>query len=555
MGLSRRTLLLIAVLAGVYFVAGKLGLRLAFLHASATPVWPPTGITLAAFLIFGYRVWPGVLLGAFLVNVTTAGSVATSVGIAAGNTLEGVTGAYLVRRFAGGSEVFHKAGHIFRLAVFIAPVSTAVSATLGVTSLALGGFADWANYSSIWLTWWLGDMSGALVIAPLALVWTAAPHRPWNRALALESVALAVCLLLAGKLVFGGYFSPDLNNLSLEFVCTPFLIWAAFRLGRREAAAAILLLSGIAVRGTLLGHGPFVRISPNESLRLLQAFLGVSSVMTMAVAAVVADWKRAERAISELNQDLERRVAERTAELAASNAELEAFTYSVSHDLRAPARHMSGFAGFLLEDHGKALPPSAHDYLRRISEAGQRMGQMIDDLLGLSRLGRREPARHPTDLRLLVDEAVLDLREETGGREVRWEIGPLPVWECDPGLMKIVLANLLENAVKFSRTRAVAVIRIGQAGTGGEQAVLVADNGVGFDMKDAGRLFGVFSRLHPGDEFEGSGVGLATVQRIIHKHGGRIWVESAPDQGATFYFTIGRPEAAEHSSAGVSPVA
>ncbi len=283
-----------AALATVYTVAGRLGLKLAFVNASATAVWPPTGIALAAFLIFGYRVWPAIFTGAFLVNLATAGSVATSLGIAAGNTLEGLVGAYLVMRFANGRSVFDRAQDIFKFAVLAAMVSTTLSATCGVTSLSLAGFAEWSNYKSIWLTWWLGDAAGDLVVAPLVILWSLSPRVRWSRGRVLEAGLLILCLFLVGQAVFGVVLPFNIKNYPLEFLCTPILIWVAFRFGQREAATAIFVLSGIAIWGTLQGFGPFVRGSQNESLLLLQAFLGVSAVMTLALAAVVSERKQAE---------------------------------------------------------------------------------------------------------------------------------------------------------------------------------------------------------------------------------------------------------------------
>lgn len=286
---SLRYLAICVPLAAIYLLAGKLGLRLAFLHASATPVWAPTGIALAAFLLLGYRVWPPILIGAFLVNVTTLGTVATSMGIAIGNTAEGLLGAYLVNRFAGGLGFFHRAQDLFRFAVLAGMLSTTVSATLGVTSLALGGFADWTDYTPIWLTWWLGDAVGDILFAPLLLLCLVGPSPQWNQRKLFEAMALGLSLFLAGWLVFGGLLSVDIKNYPLEFLCIPFLIWIAFRFGELEAAMGVLLLSGIAIWGTLHGYGPFVRESRNESLLLLQAFLGVVGVMTISVAAIVTE--------------------------------------------------------------------------------------------------------------------------------------------------------------------------------------------------------------------------------------------------------------------------
>lgn len=297
---AARRLAVLAGLAGIYFVAGKLGLRLAFVNASATAVWPATGIALAACLLFGLWVWPGILLGAFLVNLTTTGSVATSIGIGVGNTLEAIAGAYLIDRFAGGRGALDHARDVVKFAVFGAMLSTAISATCGVTALALSGLAGWSEYGSIWLTWWLGDAAGALIVAPLVLLWSARPRAPRRLRELLEAAVLLVSLAFAGLLVFGGYFPSRVKTYPLEFLCIPFLLWAAIRFARREAASAVLLLSGIAVWGTLRGFGPFARESQNESLLLLQAFMGVVSVMTLTLAAEVSERRQVEEQLRRL---------------------------------------------------------------------------------------------------------------------------------------------------------------------------------------------------------------------------------------------------------------
>src|SRR2546426_12673295 len=205
-----------------YCIAGKLGLRLAFVHVSAATVWPPTGIALPAFLLLGVRVWPAIFVGAFLVNLTTAGSLATSIGIAAGNTLEGVVAAYLVNRFANGPRALQHSGDIVRFALLAAVVSTTVAATCGVTSLSLGGFARWQDYGDIWLTWWLGDAAGDLVVAPVVLLWATGPRWPPRRAQLFEAGLLIACLVFVGELVFGGLFPAEYKHYPLEFVCIPF---------------------------------------------------------------------------------------------------------------------------------------------------------------------------------------------------------------------------------------------------------------------------------------------------------------------------------------------
>jgi signal transduction histidine kinase len=233
------------------------------------------------------------------------------------------------------------------------------------------------------------------------------------------------------------------------------------------------------------------------------------------------------------------------ADLAASVKELEAFTYSVSHDLRAPLRHISGFSKMLTEEFGSTLPPDAQHHVQRIQEGTRRMGVLVDDLLNLARVGRRDLSLRVSGLRSIVDEVIVELAPERGERQIEWKIGELPFVECDPGLMKQVFQNLLSNAVKFTRPRSHAVIEVGLNNERGILAVFVRDNGVGFSMKYADKLFGVFQRLHRMEDFEGTGVGLATVQRIVQKHGGRIWAEAELDKGATFYFTLGASDSAD----------
>lgn len=295
-----RTLLEVLLLTAIYFVAGKLGLRLAYVHASASAVWPCTGIALASFLMLGYRVWPGIFAGAFLVNVTNAGSLATSFGIAAGNTLEGVVGCYLLTRFARGQNTFERAKDIFKFALLAGMISTMVSATMGVTTLSLGGFADWSKYGAIWSTWWLGDGVGAVVVTPLLVLWWQNPRLDWSRRQIIELVLLFSGLFSTAWIVFGGRFHAAVKNYPFEYLCIPFLVWAAFRFGRRKVATATCLLAAIAAWGTLHGFGPFARESHNTSLLLVQAFMGIMAVTSLVLAAEVTEHNRAEENIREL---------------------------------------------------------------------------------------------------------------------------------------------------------------------------------------------------------------------------------------------------------------
>jgi diguanylate cyclase (GGDEF)-like protein len=281
-------------ICAVYIAAAKLSLRLASIHPSAAPVWPPTGVAIAALLALGPRFWPAILAGAFVVNETTAGTTLTSLGIASGNTLEALLAAYLVNRFANGRRAFEKTWDILRFGLYAGVLSTMVAATFGVTSLSLGGFADWNQYWQIWRTWWLGDGAGALVFTPLLLLWAANPRPKWTERQMLEAAVLLSMLLLTAGIVYGPLFHAQMRNDPWTFLCTPFFVWAAFRFGQRESSAVIFIFACIAVVGTKMGYGPFARPSPNDSLLLLQAFLGIKVVMTLAFAAEVSERRRQE---------------------------------------------------------------------------------------------------------------------------------------------------------------------------------------------------------------------------------------------------------------------
>ncbi len=272
-----------------YFVAGKLGLMYAFVNESTTAIWPPTGIALAAILVFGYRVWPAIFIGALFTNLTTTGVLPTSFGIAVGNTFEALVAGYLVNTYANGKDAFEQVSDVFKYILLAVICSTLVSATVGVTTLVLAGTESMENYLSVWTTWWLGDMGGALIVTPFILLWSKGFYLPWAKERILEGIFSLFFLIVIGLGVFTGV-------INFPYFCIPVLVWIAFRFGRREAITAIVLLACIAIWGTLRGVGPFIQESEsiNHALLLLQLFMGTSAMTTLLLAVASEERKRSD---------------------------------------------------------------------------------------------------------------------------------------------------------------------------------------------------------------------------------------------------------------------
>ncbi len=312
-------------------------------------------------------------------------------------------------------------------------------------------------------------------------------------------------------------------------------IWSESEQLKRDGIRSRLLLPLI-VEGRVLGVLAIASREPNAFSEDVQAIL-MTIADQLSIAIRKADlYEQVQRHAD----DLEQRVQMRTAELEAANKELEAFTYSVSHDLRAPLRAIDGFSRMLLRDYLEILPEDGQRRLGVVRENAQQMGQLIDDLLAFSRLNRQPLNREPLDLAELAAQVMDTLRHQEKSHPVELVIDPLPLCQADPALLKQVMVNLLANAMKFTRKVDAARIEIGYHEENGETVYFVKDNGAGFDMRYADKLFGVFQRLHRAEDFEGTGVGLAIVQRIIYRHAGRVWAEAKVDQGATFYFTLGK---------------
>ncbi|HKQ56229.1 MAG TPA: MASE1 domain-containing protein [Candidatus Eisenbacteria bacterium] len=517
--------IVLVLLAAIYFAAAKVGLRLAAVHVSATAVWPASGIALAAVLSLGSRVWPAIFAGAFLVNVMNAGSIVTALGIASGNTLEALLGAWLVKRFANGPQPFDRAPDIFRYAGVVA-VATMVSATLGVLSLVLTRFAPWGSFGPIWITWWLGDMGGALVVAPFLLLWGRDRHIPWRGARLVEAIVALASIAIVSRLVFG-WIDPLEYGFALKFLCMPPLLWAAYRFDSRMGAAAVLIVAAMSVLGTLGRIAPAARGELNTWLLVLQVFNGVSAVTTLVLAAVVAERRRAEMALRSASEELRQAMGQ-----------LEALSDSISHDMRSPIATIVNYSAVIEMDHGQALGEPGIGLLNKIRASARAADNLLDQLSVFAKAGGGVGERRNVDMTALAREAFAEVA--TGGdvTDVLFELGDLPPAVGNPTLLLRVFRNLISNSVKYSRGRPQRRIAVGGISGDDENTYFVSDTGIGFAREERGALFQPFQRLSNARGTEGSGLGLAIVARIIQKHGGEVWAESDGVSGSRFTFTL-----------------
>lgn len=540
MNIRRKILALTETLAFaiVYFCFGKLGLSMAFVDASASAVWPPTGFALAFLLWRGRRHWPGIFIGAFMVNVTTQGSIPVTLGIAGGNTFEAVIGAWCVGRFAGGLSAFESARAAFNFVLWAALLSTCVSATIGVTSLCFGGFESWGKFETVWLTWWLGDVVSNLIFAPLLIVWLArSVSKPSPRDAAAAIVLLSL-ILVVGVLIFSRQTAVGRDHWPIEFLLLPPLIWSAFRFGPRGAISASFMMSSIALWGTLGGWGPFVRDDPNQSLLSLQAFMGTVSMTALVLGLVIAERRRTQQVLAENRDQLEKLVESRTAKLSDMVAELDGFSYSITHDMRGPLRAMQNFATLLEEQIEPNIPAIARDYLRRIRDAAKRLDLLIQDSLDYSRVVREELPLQEVDLGILVRGLIESYPNlHSSEADIHLELDGIRVIGNQSGLVQC-FSNLLGNAVKFVAPGVRPMVRVFAERNGDKTKVWVTDNGIGIPAGATDKLFGMFQRMHRESEYPGTGMGLAIVRKAVERMNGSVGFESQPGKGSRFWVEL-----------------
>jgi signal transduction histidine kinase/CheY-like chemotaxis protein len=530
------------ILAAIYLAVAKLGLQLATVHGMATVLWLPSGLAVAALILRGFHLWPGIAVAVFLATASTGAPLAFVMAAIVGNVLEPVTAALLLRRIVRFDPAMERVRDVFGFVLLSAVSSTLFSATIGVAGMCLSGMAPWAAYGSIWWTWWLGNVMGALVVGPLILTWATRPVLALSPRRTVEAAMLVVALVAASQLVFGGWFLAD-SQYSLEYVVFPPMIWAAVRFGPRGATTATVLIVSLAIWGTVHGHGPFFRASVSESVLLMWFFMGVAVIQSLLLAAAVAERRHAEEAMREA-RDMAR-AAEADAQVRS------AFLANMSHEIRTPIHGMLGMTGLLLDT---SLEPAQREYAEILRRSGDALVTLINDTLDLSKLeaGKLDLEHMDFDLTDAIEGVVELLSQQAHSKGVELVCvihADVPIWvNGDPSRLRQIVTNLVGNALKFTATGEV-VVRVALASELPDEwliRVTVMDTGIGIPVEAQQRLFEAFSQ---GDasttrRFGGTGLGLTICKELVELMRGSIGFESEPDERTQFWFTVplGRPQ-------------
>jgi signal transduction histidine kinase/CheY-like chemotaxis protein len=530
-----------------YFILAKIGLALASIHPSASPIWPPTGLALAAVMFRGYRIWPAIFLGAWVANATTAGSIYTSSAIALGNTLECLIGGYLISRWSGGLRTFDTPAGVAGFAL-IALAATPLSATVGVGSLALAGYADTAPVVSTWVTWWLGDLAGALVITPVIVLWAKSGLRQNSRSEFLEAGAVLALAIVVGVLAFSPLIEQTPSRDPLGFLAVLPLMWAAIRRGQRDTATVALVLSGFAIWGTIAGEGPFARSTLNDAFLLLIMYMISASVPTLALSADASLHKRTERSLREAHAALGKTVQERTTELERTREALHQvqkmealgqLTGGIAHDfnnvLTVIVNSLEAARASLDAD------SRTRERLDRAVEAARNGASIVQQLLVFAR-------RHPlqvraTDLNALVSSAVaMFSRSCPESIEIRTDLAPDLRWAtADATQVQTAVLNLTLNArdAMPSGGRLTIATRNmpdeaplpANLPPADYVCVTVTDTGMGISPEVLARVFEPFFTTK--EVGKGTGLGLSMVYSTMQQMGGDIDIESRLGEGTS----------------------
>ena len=513
-------------LAIAYVVTARLGLMVDAVAGFASLVWPPTGIALAALLLFGQRLWPGVFVGAVVANVLTGAPPLAALGIGVGNTLEAVAGAWLLRSIPGFRPSLDRLADVLGLVTLAAGLSTAMSATIGVASLHTAGVIPLAEAGVAWRAWWLGDAIGALVIAPVLLVWATTRERLATGRRLLEAAALAASVMIVGLGIFGGVGAIRSAAFEQAYLVFPPLIWAAIRFGQRGVVATTLLTSVIGVWGTVLGHGPFAQEGVLESLFPLQTFMAVAAATMLLLGASIAARRRAEEQLREAHS----KVTE-------ANLAKAEFLAVMSHELRTPLNAISGYVDLIMLAPDGSISDVQRSYLARIRSNQKHLLSMIEDVLSFTKV---EAGQISLSMQILRVCDVLTALEPLVEPELRRRELSLTYEPCDPSLavradpekLRQVLLNFLANAMKF--TGAGGRIAIGAIREHDRIHMWVSDTGIGIPDDQLERVFEPFFQVDHGltRRYPGTGLGLAIARDFARAMGGEVGLESELGRGS-----------------------
>jgi signal transduction histidine kinase len=523
-----RYVLAIIGLALVYFVAARAGLMMDAVAGFATLVWPPTGLALAALLLFGTRLWPGVFIGAVVANLLTGAPVPVAVGIGLGNTLEAVLAVYALRRIPGFQVSLERLADVIGLIVLAAGLSTMVSATIGVTSLYLGGIISSAQLAETWRAWWLGDLIADLLVAPVLLVWGSGPRKLGDPKRRLEAVALGISVIVASLLIFGGPAGPATatGKFAQAYMFFPLLIWAALRFGQRGAVFTAFIVSVIAIWGTALGHGPFVRPALFQSLIALQTFMGIAAATFLVLGASISERQRAER---------EMELAHARAKQA-NQAKAE-FLAVMSHELRTPLNAISGYVDMLSLGVDGPLSDKQLVSLSRIQLNQQHLLSLIDDVLSFAKIeaGRLEIHVQTVLVHDVLESLEAIIRPELLRKDLDFtsDCDDRLSVRADPEKLRQILLNFLANAIKF--TPEGGRIRLGVDHGQELVRIWVSDTGIGIPAEQIEQVFEPFFQVETGPtrRYPGIGLGLAIARDLARAMDGEVRLESIVGKGST----------------------
>jgi signal transduction histidine kinase/CheY-like chemotaxis protein len=521
----------------IYFALAKAGLALASLHPSATPIWPPTGVALAAVLLWGYRTWPAIFAAAVIANAMTAGSVATAIAIATGNSLEAVVGAYLINRWSSGCNTFSTPNSVAKFALICFVIATPISASIGLTSLATAGYIERTNFANAWVTWWLGDVTGALVIAPVIVLWASSHYHAFNRNQFLETVGVLATAAAVGLIAFSPLIEQTPSRDPLGFLAILPMLWAALRRGPRDTATVALVLSGITIWGTLTGGGPFTTADLNASFLLVLMFLISITVPSLLLSADVEVRKKGEKRLRRAQIELERKVAERTQELELANAAKSRFLAMASHDLRQPLHALGLFIAQL------RTPLRSGERTRTIElvdATRKEMDEMFNSLLDMSRLdaGILTPKLTEFPIARLLQKIETTFDQATLAKGLRLRVRRSDSWvRSDAMLLERILLNLVSNAVRYTLRGGIIV---GCRRRGEMLRIEVWDSGPGIPEDQKQNIFGEFFQLAAPERYRygGLGLGLAIVDRLRLLLNHQIDLASTVGRGSRFAILV-----------------